>query len=800
MKDDLKKKLNALSDEIPAFRSFDRYIELLSGLGDSPIDSKAVIKAFNKILQVGSKGLANELVFQYALAGAIVPEWIATQLDSKELLEHKKMGLGMVNNSLRNWAELSVFNSPGSKVLISPRGLVSPQEQALWSFDFWVVYNNKLLTPVTISRMKQQFKKLSLPIFETYWAYRKLQIKEEFFTLLDEGHQLFYAQYHIKNNLKKAKKVTAYLAIRPFSTSSVGRIRDIDYDPTERVFYLEQRPVFKLLGTEPTAVFVHSLYDQELSILLQEDPQLSELSERYNRTCMAGLCHALIKYDFSIKSNQRKSLSLVSFTVSEQSNSRTPIPAFDYAQELFQKQCQTYKNSLIRLKTKNKKLNENFNSAVINFLMNYHSLLDTFPLEKEEVGFLLGPQMGVIVSTLIKIGLIDKVKEHFQALNTIKIQKKLEKIKRTDIPAKIIWSIGQIMRPSEDMTWLESIKKPLWEIMDWLQKSMKEGKNEPLTSILPRSSNPPFDFQRKFLVDGFWLANAFQTANFLAQKLNKPSKAKEFDQRAKELQQLMIEFVKNNPFEKGEEFLIPTTTRELVNLESINLLIQAYSLNIFPHNSEYLVNTLQLVKEEFVKGKKVFSRGRFPGVLSRQTAELAYFYCKMGERSEVAKLTNWFLKAADPKGFWPEVLDPQTNVGINGKANDLLTAIYFIQCLRDMFIQELPKENRLILFKSVPKKLLTKGEITITLPISCFGRISLKANLKDKIDIQITIERPPDLIEIVLPFELRGLEVHGTTIQQIEKHKMTLKGNTEISIVPSKSTPKYGWRGSQKLE
>ncbi|MBD3193113.1 MAG: hypothetical protein GF308_20935 [Candidatus Heimdallarchaeota archaeon] len=800
MKDNLKKKLDGLSDEIPAFHSYNRYIELLSGLGDSSIDSKTAIDAFNQILQIGSKGLANELAFQYALAGAIIPEWVADQLDSKRLLEYKKMGLGMVNNSLRNWAELSILNRAGSKIIISPSGLVSPQEQAPWSFDFWVVYNNKLLTPVTISRMNQRFKNPSLPTFETLWAYRKLQVKEEFFTIIDDGRQLFYGQYQLKNKLKKAKKVTAYLALRPFSTDSIGQIRDIDYDPKERVFYLEQRPVFRLLGTEPTAVFVHSLRDGELSILLQEDPYLEDLSERYNRTCIAGLCHALIKYDFSIKSNQRKSISLVSFTQSSGSNARAPVPDFDYARDLFQKNCQDYKKRLIRLKTKDKTLTEIFNGALVNFLMNYHSVGDRFSTENNKNNFLLSPQNEAIVLSLIKIGLIDEVKNHFQDLSTIKIQKILEKIKRTDIPAKIIWMMGQICEFSEDLTWVKDIEKPFWEIIAWLQKSINAEQNEPLVGLLPRLSNPPFDFQRKFIVDYFWLINAFQAASLLAQKLDSPSKAKEFEQLAKEFQQRVIEFVEDNPFKTEGKFLIPTTARELINLESLDLLIKAYPLDILPNHRQYLKNTFKLIKEELVQRQKIFSRGRFPGILSRQTAELAYYYCKKGERGEATKLINWFLKASNPKGFWPEVVDPQTNVGINGKANDVMTAIFFIQCLRDMFIQENPKEKCLVLFKSAPKSLLTKGKISLVLPTSYFGRIALKANLKDKIQMKISIEKPPEVVEIILPFELKGLEVHGTTIQEMEKNKMVLKGNEKISIVPSKSTPKYGWRGSRKLE
>ncbi|MCF7869650.1 MAG: hypothetical protein K9L69_02685 [Candidatus Omnitrophica bacterium] len=708
-------------------------VNLISQLQNFSKPSEVVVPA--ELMRLSSvlhaRGLINSQAIQHNLDW-VWPYWVEKQFNPKSSsFIPRAFSLTHINLTHRNWTAIGLPDME-SLPIVDPRGLVTPFYDG-WSIDFWIVSEGgDKLFPSKLQNIEQKLVQDKLVSVITESKEKGLLLKAK--AQVKRNRDNIVCEISAKGFL--AKKGWLIVAIRPYNPEGVSFIKNIEINKDKTQIVVNQKKV----------IFLNSAFDKyKLSNYDQGDVSCDPLSfsDQTKISCSVEMATGAFFYKIGPNKEREVKLKIPLEKVKKTKNKQGNILNYSW---------QNLEKNSTEVKIANKKYQYLYDSSKIALML--HSGDSCFAGPFTYKRFWIRDTVYAL-QALLYLGLEKRAKKLIKLLlSTQKMNGYFSsQYGEWDSNGQVLWALkkfAQLTNKKDYSHWQKSIKNAVF----WIEKKrMPKKENYPYSGLLPAGFSAehfgPNDF---YYWDDFWAEAGIRAALFLSDSKKNQKQNRLFKRYLKDLEESIGKSLQLIKDKTGKD-MIPASYSRRMDSSAIGSLVAGYPLMLWQAKDVRLLATTEyLIKNCFYQGA-FFHNMSHSGLNPYLTLSIAQVLLRAGD-GRFRDVIDSVAKIASPTGGWPEAVHPKTKGGCMGDGQHVWAAAEWISIIRNCFVREEAKKNKLILCSGIYPNWYKTGEsIYIKNALTVFGEISLTIIPKDTVEInwQANWYKKSPLVEICLP-------------------------------------------------
>ncbi|MCF7872701.1 MAG: hypothetical protein K9L80_00635 [Candidatus Omnitrophica bacterium] len=719
--------------KIALSRGFLDPINLISQLQNFSKPSEVAVPA--ELMRLSSvlhaRGLINSQAIQHNLDW-VWPYWVEKQFNPKSSsFIPRAFSLTHINLTHRNWTAIGLPDIK-SLPIVDPRGLVTPFYDG-WSIDFWVVSEEgDKLFPSKLQNGEQKLVQDRLVSVITENKEKGLLVKTK--AQVKRKQDNIVCEISAKGFLEK--KGWLIVAIRPYNPEGVSFIKSIGINKDKTEIVVNQKKV----------IFLSSAFDKyKLSNYDQGDVSCDSLSfsDQTKISCPVEMATGAFFYKIGPNKASQVKLKIPLEKVKKTKSKQENIPTHSW---------QNLEKDNTELKIAQKKFQYLYDSSKITLVL--HSGDSCFAGPFTYKRFWIRDAVYAL-QALLYLGLEKRAKKLIDLLlSTQKMNGYFSsQYGEWDSNGQVLWAIkkfAQLTNKKDYSCWQKAIKNAVLWIT---KKRLPKKENDPYGGLLPAGFSAehfgPNDF---YYWDDFWAQAGIRAALYLSDSKKNKKQNQIFKEYLKDLEESIeksLQFLKD----KTGKNTIPASYSRRMDSSAVGSLVAGYPLMLWPAKDKRLLDTAEyLVDNCFYQGS-FFHDMSHSGLNPYLSLSVAQVLLRAGD-SRFRDIMDSISKFASSTGLWPEAVHPKTKGGCMGDGQHVWASAEWISIIRNCFIREEAKEEKLILCSGVyPDWYQGNQPIYIKNALTIFGKISLKIIPAKKVRIEWVAEwyQKKPLIEVCLP-------------------------------------------------
>lgn len=717
----------------------------------------------------------------------ILPFWAEQQFDpNNRAFIPYGFDLFTLNYTHRDWTMIGNLGR-AREAIVDPRGLVTPWFDG-WSLDVWVEIDGKLFAPSRLPNAGvTQSLHENLPIVLT--QFRAGDVKVELEAFAAESNEREWVVENIAlTNSSAAKRVTVYLAFRPFNPEGVSLIKEIGCGtpPSPAPYQGEGRGwgsilINSALGAvipPPDAFSASTLERGDIALSLHSQDPSTHARDR------SGLVTAVASYHFDLESNERKTFSALMPLTREEIQADDPPPLANLQLpspiDLRLGTISTWHAKLfhgMRVQLPDENLTNAFESNKA-YLLLFHDGDTITP------GPFAYHQFWMRDAAYL-LNALDKLGYHAETRAVIeKFHKRIQKdgyVRSTegewDSNGAAIWTMVEHARLSGNTDLLMLNYWSLLRMASWINSKRQqtklslrgapEGRRSNLKSpsapdpllhpgLLPSGPSAehlgPADY---YYWDDFWglagLRDAARAAEILGEKNDAVKLRANYDSFRADLDASLA----LTAARLGRQAM-PASPYRQFDSGMIGSLVAAYPLKLFSANDARIVDTMAALKENAWREDAYFNHVGHAALGTYLSLHVAQ--CLLMQRNADAwKIIHWVLRHASPTFAWAEAIHPGTRRGGMGDGHHGWAAADFVLAVRNALLFE--EDNHLVITPILPQDWVVENNIVkVENAATYFGNVNLTIAFGERnatLVVRSDWRAVPEYIEWCLPFTPR---------------------------------------------
>ncbi|MCF7916912.1 MAG: hypothetical protein K9L61_03955 [Candidatus Omnitrophica bacterium] len=678
-----------------------------------------------------ARGLINSQAIQHNLDW-VWPYWVEKQFNPKSSsFIPRAFSLTHINLTHRNWTAIGLPDIE-SLPLVDPRGLVTPFYDG-WSLDFWLISEEgDKLFPSKLQNVDQKLIQDKFVSVVTKAKEKSLSLKTE--AKVKKDRDDIVCEISAKGFLEK--KGWLVVAVRPYNPEGVSFIKNIAINKDKTQIVVNQKK----------DIFLDSAFEQyKLSNYHQGDVSHDALSfsEQDKISCPVEMATGAFFYEIESNKAREVKLKIPLEKVKKTKNKQENIINYSW-------QDQEEDNTELRIAQK--KYQYLYDSSKVTVML--HSGDSCFAGPFTYKRFWIRDTVYAL-QALLYLGLEKRAKKLVDLLlSTQKMNGYFSsQYGEWDSNGQVLWALqkfAQFTKKKNSASWQKAIK----DAVAWIaKKRLPKKENDPYSGLLPAGFSAehfgPNDF---YYWDDFWAQAGIKAALFLSDSKKNKKQNQIFKEQLKDLEKSIENSLKLLK-EKTKKDTIPASYSRRMDSSAIGSLVAGYPLLLWQAKDKRLLETAEyLIKNCFYQGS-FFHDMSHSGLNPYLTLSVAQVLLRAGD-SRFREIMDSIAKFASPTGLWPEAIHPETKGGCMGDGQHVWAAAEWISMIRNCFIREEDKENKLILCSGIyPDWYQDSQQIYIKNALTTFGKISLKIIPGAEIKVEWSAEwhQQKPLIEVCLP-------------------------------------------------
>lgn len=708
----------------------------------------------------------------------ILPYWAEQQFDPRNrAFIPSGFDLFTINYTHRDWTMIGNLRR-AREAIVDPRGLVTPWFDG-WSLDVWVEIDGKLFAPSCLPDADvEQSLHENLPIVVT--KYRAGDVKVELEAFAAESNERAWVVENIAiTNSSAAKRVTVYLAFRPFNPEGVSLINQISLPREEANDSWVGVRINSALAAiiPPPNAFAASTFEQGD---IAHASRLSSTDATHARD-ESGLATAVATYHLDLESNERKTISaLMPMTREEiQEDDPSPLASLQLPSptDLRLGTISTWHAKLshgMRVQLPDENLTNAFeaNKAYL-LLLHDGDTITPGPFTYHQFWM---RDAAYLLNALDKLGYHEETRAVIE-----KFHKRIQKdgyVRSTegewDSNGAAIWTMVEHARLTGNNELLMLNYWSLLRMASWINSKRRQtkmslrGAPEGLRSNLQSPSGhnqiphlgllPPGPSAEHlgstdyFYWDDFWglagLRDAARAAEILGEKNDAIKLRANYDLFRADIDASLAMAATR----LGRQAMPASPYRQL-DAGMIGSLVTAYPLRLFDSKDARIVDTIAALKENAWMEDAYFNHVGHAALGTYLSLHVAQ--CLLMQRNADAwKIINWVLRHASPTFAWAEAIHPGTRRGGMGDGHHGWAAADFVLAVRNTLLVE--EEDHLVITPILPQDwVLENNIIKVEKAATYFGDVNFTIAFGERtatLVVRSDWRAVPEYIEWCLPF------------------------------------------------
>lgn len=711
----------------------------------------------------------------------ILPYWAEQQFDPRNrAFIPTGFDLYTLNYTHRDWTMIGNLGR-AREAIVDPRGLVTPWFDG-WSLDVWVEIDGKLFAPSRLPDADvEQSLHENLPIVVTKYRAGEVTVELETFAAESNEREWVVENIAITNASAAAKRITLYLAFRPFNPEGVALINEIEpqadsshSSPVTRQAILINRALAAIIP--PPDAFATSTLDRgDIAHLLQSQDGAAHATDK------SGLATAIAVYHFDLGSHARKTISVLMPMTREEIQEDDPSPLTNYqlptASDLRLETISLWHEKLargMRVQLPDEKLQSAFEANKA-YLLLFHDGDTITP------GPFTYHQFWMRDAAYL-LNALDKLGYHAETRAVIeKFHKRIQKdgyVRSTesewDSNGAAIWTMLEHARLSGDNELLIRNYWSLLRMASWInsKRRLKTDHRQQIppptltkgragwipahSGLLPAGPSAehlgPADY---FYWDDFWGLVGLDAAARVAEMLGEKNDAIKLGTNYKSFQADIEASLAITAARLGRKAMPASPYRQL-DAGAIGSLVSAYPLHLFDPNDPRVVDTIAALKENAWMEDAYFNHVGHAALGTYLSLHVAQ--CLLMQRNADAwRIINWVVRHASPTFAWAEGIHPGTRRGGMGDGHHGWAAADFVLAVRNALLLE--EESHLVITPILPQDwVLENNVVKVENAATYFGNVSFTIAFGERtatLVVRSDWRAMPEYIEWCLPFTPR---------------------------------------------
>lgn len=703
----------------------------------------------------------------------VLPYWVRMQFspESPSFVPHGHVFVA-ANVTHRNWTGVGLPSYP-NEGSIDPRGLVTP-----WPFspsiDFWLMTDKELYCPSELEDVKQVLLD-DLPIVVTSFMASNFLCEWTTFAAPIGSNPMVVSIVKVTNKSKKQANASLVIAPRPYNTEGFSAVCHLEYKPAEQAFFGDDRPLAYLVE-KPDQVMLSDYSHGDVAIQLR-DPQRERLTEVSEVNEPFGLATAAAIYERKIAGGKSSEVAFLAWLSPEE----CPHPAAKPFLHLDKNPLQSVSTKLEEQRHDWKEVTEKGIKATFPeeryqkaFDVNKTFLIFLHDGDSITPGISLYHMMwfrdaSYLVPALERTGYLDWAKE---ILMSYPQRQKADGFFRShngewDSNGQAMWTLVNHFKMTGDIDFLKSVYPSIRKGAQWLSSKRQSSLpfDDPDYGLLPPGiSAEHFGSSDSYYWDDLWAVGGLRAGAYAASVLGRWQDELYMNELAQSFWRCLERSWETQWKRLGRK-AIPIAAGRDVDSASIGILAAVYPLDLIDPEDEAMANTVSLIVERcFV----------------RDTHFHAFFHCGINPYLSM-HVAQYFLRRRNPYALkifeslismetsthtFPEAINPLTGGGSMGDGHDGWSAADIFNFVRNLLVLE--ERGKLCLLPLVPAEWFTPGNsIGIEDAPTYYGKVSYSVACDDdsvEFNLPGDFERPPESVEIGIPFAVSECEVDGKKI------------------------------------
>jgi len=698
----------------------------------------AQVLAPTELLRAGimlqARGLINSQAIQHNLDW-IWPYWVQQQFDPRSTaFIPRAFSMSHINITHRNWTAVGL---PGrlEMPLVDPRGMVTPHYDG-WSMDFWIVGpDTPSLTPSRTSAVHQ-----SLICQPNLRVVTESTVSGAFIIC---GTEMALCEdvpcCHIEVEAASTRNAFLAIALRPFNPEGVSFIHDISEQPDRSSIVVNKREMVFFSPAPERIVF--SRY-QEGDVFNRVANVSSSPVDHI--TCDVGMATAAAVFFLQAGATRQVRIAV-------------PLgkarPVHHCSSDKKVNVGLLWDDALVNtcvVDVPDSRISRLFSTAIKTMVL--HAPADVYagPYIYKRFWF---RDAVLIANAMLVTGLTERVTQivsRFFARQT-PLGYFQSQEGEWDSNGQVLWMLYR-MRTISGQPLPEKWYRNIRRAARWICRKRSRADAE---GLMPAGFSAehlgPNDC---YYWDNFWSIAGLHAASRLMNDCGDSKAERTFSLQAGELEESV-----NRSLKRVEEWqgrpLMPAAPRRRMDSAAVGSLVCSYPLQIFgPHDPRVVNTTGFLLANCFIDGA-LFHDISHSGLNPYLTLHIAQALLRAGD-NRYWSLMNRIAELASPTGQWPEAIHPQLKTGCMGDGQHVWAAAEWVMMIRNCFVREEEKENKIILCSGLPPQWLINGsKLSLGPTPTSFGPITVWLEVeKDAITVRwnVSWKTRPEKIEVAIPY------------------------------------------------
>lgn len=702
----------------------------------------------------------------------ILAYWAEQQFDPRsDAFTPYGFDLYTINYTHRDWTMIGNL-SREREAIVDPRGLVTPWFDG-WSLDVWIEQDGKFFAP---SRLPEEDTDQSLhenlPIVITRYRAGDIQVELEAFAAESNESEWVVENVAVTNSSSAARRVTVYLAFRPFNPEGVSLIKNVGLlarSSMARVGIAPGAKQVKGVGVEVNhalAAIIPAPAAFAASTLERGDIAHARAAtdNTPSATDPAGLATAIASYELELAPNERRVISALMPMQGEEIQEDDPSPLtsgqFPTPAELRLQTISTWRDKLprgMRVRLPDEKLSNAFetNKAFL-LLLHDRSTITAGPFTYHQFWM---RDAAYLLNALDKLGYHDETRAVIE-----RFHKRIQKdgyVRSTegewDSNGAAIWTMLEHARLSGDTELLMANYWSILRMASWIHSTTRKSKlknlKPELSGLLPSGPSAehlgPADH---YYWDDFWGLAGLREAARAAEMLGERNDAEKLTANFKTFREDIDASLALTAARLGRQAM-PASPHRSLDAGMIGSLVAAYPLQLIDPNDARITDTLAALQENAWMEDAYFNHVGHAALGTYLSLHVAQ--CLLMRRDASAwTIINRVLGHASPTFAWAEGIHPITRHGGMGDGHHGWAAADFVLAVRNALLLE--QANHLVITPILPRDWVAENNIVqVENAATYFGKVNFTIAFGERnatLVVRSDWRNVPDFIEWCLPF------------------------------------------------
>lgn len=724
-----------------------------------------------ELLPLGADMWSGYILTSFALQlmeGWVLPYWLERQSSpsSTSFVPHGHPWL-TPNLTHRNWTGIGLCGYP-LEAIVDPAGLLTP-----WPFgpsvDVWLKAGERLYCPSEMEEVRQELVD-GLPMVRTWFSTGDLELAWTWFVAPFDTLPLAVCLVEATDRRCQGVPVKVVVSVRPYNPESIRAVNELEYDGSAGAFLADGSPLL-YLPEPPSEVMLSDLSHGDVAMQLRgarrervpvgkrsvsEPAGLAtgaavydlELSGGGGQVCLACPLSAGIKPRFSRMFPGKGAAARVTEALGEQREgwSRTAAAG-------------------MRVSVPDAGLQSAFdvNKAFLLMLFDGRSITPG-PSTYHMMWF---RDAAYLVPALVRIGHAEKARDILAAYPDRQNEEGFFRSHDAewDSNGQALYTLADYCLMAGDRDFLREVWPSIAAGARWIERMLARdlAPGDPRLGLLPAGvSAEHFGANDVYYWDDLWAVAGLRKAARAGRELGGQDGG--WMEALADGIWASLEASWRAVERRLGERVMPVGPGREVDAAAIGSVAAVYPLELLPADEPLMLNTVdELVRKCFYRDMH-FHRIMHQGLNPYMSLEVAQCYLR---RRDPYALTIFeaVLSAATSTGTYPEAINPLSGGGAYGDGHHGWAVAELVSFVRSLLVLE--EENRLTLLPLPRREWFELGaRIRVEAAPTRFGELSYTIDCgADRVVLELEeLSRPPDSVELGLPFELASCKVDGREV------------------------------------